>query len=81
MKFGMSVFVLNWRKCPRDLLTNFYATCTNLDTGKPEYIRLRDMNAQIDYMRASTAMAYMAHIVEFDGTSGSSKITRRITIA
>ena len=47
--------------------TQFYVTCTNLETGKPEYIRLQDMDSQIDYMRASASMPYVSHIVEMEG--------------
>ena len=47
--------------------TDFYVTCTNLISGKPEYIHLHDLEAQIDYMRASASMPYVSHIVEQDG--------------
>jgi len=47
--------------------TAFYVTCTNLETGQPEYIRLRDMTAEIDYMRASASMPYVSRIVEIGG--------------
>lgn len=45
----------------------FYVTCTNLETGEPEYIRLNDMHAQVDYMRASASMPYVSHIVDMEG--------------
>lgn len=45
----------------------FYVTCTNLETGEPEYIRLTDMQARIDYMRASASMPYVSHIVDMEG--------------
>lgn len=45
----------------------FYVVCTNVDTGKPEYIRLTDMVAQIDYLRASASLPYFSRIVEIDG--------------
>ena len=45
----------------------FYVTCTNLETGKPEYIRLTDMKEEIDYMRASASLPYVSRIVEKDG--------------
>lgn len=45
----------------------FYVVCTNVETGKPEYIRLTDMNAQIDYLRASASLPYFSRIVEIDG--------------
>lgn len=45
----------------------FYVTCTNLETGKPEYIKMHDMFDDIDYMRASASMPYVSQIVEKDG--------------
>lgn len=42
----------------------FYCVCTNIETGKPEYIRLRDANAEIDYLRASASLPYFSKIVE-----------------
>ncbi len=47
--------------------TPFYAVLTNVITGKPEYIRLTDMNAQIDYIRASASLPYFSKIVEVNG--------------
>lgn len=47
--------------------TAFYITCTNLETGKAEYCRVTDMNAQIDYLRASASLPYFSKIVEIDG--------------
>ncbi len=47
--------------------TQFYLTCTNIETGEAEYIQMRDMNAQIDYLRASASMPYVSRIVELDG--------------
>ena len=47
--------------------TVFYVTCTNLETGKPEYIKMHDMREQIDYLRASASMPYVSRIVEQDG--------------
>lgn len=47
--------------------TDFYVTCTNLETGEPEYILLKDMFRDIDYMRASASMPYVSRIVEMGG--------------
>ena len=47
--------------------TKFYVTCTNLETGKAEYIRMQDMFEDIDYLRASASMPYVSRIVEKDG--------------
>lgn len=45
----------------------FYAVCTNVETGKPEYVQMTDMNAQIDYLRASASLPYFSRIVEVGG--------------
>lgn len=47
--------------------TEFYAGCSNLETGEAEYIRLKDMKADIDYLRASASLPYFSRIVEMDG--------------
>lgn len=45
----------------------FYAVCTNVETGKPEYPLITDMNTQIDYLRASASLPYFSRIVEYEG--------------
>lgn len=45
----------------------FYATCTNVETGKPEYLRITDMKAQIDCLRASASLPFFSRLVEIDG--------------
>ena len=47
--------------------TDFYAVCTNLETGKAEYIKITDMMNQIDVMRASASMPYVSKTVEYNG--------------
>ena len=47
--------------------TEFYAGCSNLETGKPAYLRVRDMKEQIDLIRASASMPYVSRIVDFEG--------------
>lgn len=47
--------------------TEFYVTCSNLETGKGEYLRITDMKEQIDLMRASASLPYVSRIVEMDG--------------
>lgn len=47
--------------------TEFYVTCSNLETGRAEYVRITDMLAQIDYLRASATLPYVSRIVEIDG--------------
>ena len=46
---------------------DFYAVCTNLETGKAEYIKISDMMNQIDVMRASASMPYVSKTVEYNG--------------
>lgn len=43
--------------------TDFYVVCTNVRTGKAEYIHCKDMRADIDYMRASASMPFVSRIV------------------
>lgn len=45
----------------------FYAVCTNVETGAAEYIRINDMKADIDYIRASASLPYFSRIVEIGG--------------
>lgn len=47
--------------------TDFYATCTNVETGKAEYIKITDMLSQVDAMRASASMPYVSKIVDYNG--------------
>jgi hypothetical protein len=47
--------------------TPFYAVCTNIETGQPEYLRIKDMLKEVDLMRASASMPFVSKIVEFDG--------------
>lgn len=47
--------------------TPYYAVCTDVETGQPEYVRLTDMRGQIEYLRASASLPYFSRIVELDG--------------
>lgn len=47
--------------------TEFYVTCSNLETGKAEYLRIHDMKKQIDLMRASASLPYVSRTVEAEG--------------
>lgn len=47
--------------------TPFFAVCTNLESGKAEYVQITDMKAQIDVIRASASLPYFSKIVEIDG--------------
>ena len=43
----------------------YYVTCTNVETGKPEYLQLTDMDKEIDGLRASASLPYVSQMVEF----------------
>ena len=48
--------------------TKFYVTCTNLKTGKAEYVLCPDMSGKyMDYLRASASMPFVSKIVKIDG--------------
>lgn len=47
--------------------TDFYVTCSNLETGQPEYLKITDMREQVDLMRASASMPYVSRIVKWQG--------------
>ena len=47
--------------------TKFYATVTNVETGKPEYILVKDVFEQMEVLRATSAMPFVSEIVEIDG--------------
>lgn len=46
---------------------DFYVTCSNVRTGKPEYIKITDMMKEIDLVRASASMPYVSRIVPYKG--------------
>lgn len=46
---------------------DFYVTCTNIETGKAEYVLCKDLRKDIDYMRASASLPCVSHIVEAGG--------------
>lgn len=45
----------------------FYVGCSNVETGKPEYLHLTDMKRQIDYLRASASLPLVSKIVNTGG--------------
>lgn len=47
--------------------TKFYVTCSNLETGKAEYLHMTDMRAQVDLLRASASLPLVSRVVEFGG--------------
>lgn len=46
---------------------NFYAVVTNVVTGKPEYIKIDDIENQMEYLRASGSMPVVSKIVRIKG--------------
>ncbi len=45
----------------------YFVTCTNVETGKPEYLELKNMFKEIDGLRASASLPYLSKIVQFRG--------------
>ncbi|MDD7313374.1 MAG: patatin family protein [bacterium] len=45
----------------------FYAVCSNLETGRAEYIWCPELRTKIDYIRASASLPFFSKIVEIDG--------------
>src|SRR3712207_6259717 len=46
---------------------DFWATLTNVETGEPEYVKITDAFAQMEALRATSAMPMVSKIVEVDG--------------
>ena len=47
--------------------TSFYATGSNVETGRPEYLQMTDMKAHVDIMRASASLPCISRIVRIHG--------------
>ena len=45
----------------------FYATVTNVETGKPEYIKLDNVFGNMEVLRATSAMPFVSKMVELNG--------------
>lgn len=45
----------------------FYVGCSNVETGKAEYLRVKDMKEEIDLLRASASLPYVSKIVHAKG--------------
>lgn len=48
--------------------TDFYATITNLHTGLAEYVKINDVFAQMEVLRAGASMPFVSNIVPINGT-------------
>lgn len=46
---------------------DFYSVVTNLETGKAEYIKTKDLEKDMEYFRASGSMPLVSKIVEVNG--------------
>lgn len=46
---------------------DYYAVCTDLETGEAVYQKCSDLHREMDYMRASASMPYVSKIVEVGG--------------
>ena len=46
--------------------TDFFATITNVETGKPEYIKIKSPSEQMELFRATSAMPFVSKIVEYE---------------
>ena len=47
--------------------TDFFATCTNVETGNAEYVHCKDLHKDMDYVRASASLPCVSKIVEAGG--------------
>ena len=47
--------------------TDFYATLTNVNTGRAEYIKITDVFKQMEVLRATSAMPLVSKMVEING--------------
>ena len=47
--------------------TDFYATITNVETGKPEYVKLENVFEQMELLRATSAMPFVSKMVNLNG--------------
>ena len=47
--------------------TKFFCVVTNVETGRPEYIEIKNLEQQMEYLRASGSMPLVSRIVTIDG--------------
>lgn len=47
--------------------TDFYATITNVETGKPEYVKVKNVFEQMELLRATSAMPFVSKMIELNG--------------
>ena len=46
---------------------DFYATVTNIETGKPEYLKITNPLEQLEYLRATSALPLASKIIKING--------------
>lgn len=51
----------------RNSSTKFYCGCSNVRTGKAEYLPIEDMHRDIEVMRASASLPYFSRLVDING--------------
>lgn len=44
--------------------TDFYVVITNVENGKPEYVLIKDVFEQMEYLRATSALPFASKIIE-----------------
>ena len=47
--------------------TRFYVACSNVETGKAEYLEIKDMFKDVEYFHATASLPYVSHMVEVGG--------------
>ena len=47
--------------------TGYYATVTNVETGKPEYLELKDILKEMEILRATSAIPFVSKAVTWNG--------------
>lgn len=48
-------------------VTKFYVTCSNLETGKAEYIYCDELRTKMPYLRASSSLPFVSQISKING--------------
>ena len=46
---------------------DFYVVMTNVESGKPEYVLIKDVFKQMKYLRATSALPFASKIIEING--------------
>ena len=46
--------------------TGYYATVTNVETGEPEYLEIKDIVGELEKLRATSALPFVSKIVEIE---------------